>query len=222
MVAREPDIFILTEVEMTEQACRGILRVKTQRESESTTLGLANPENLSISFSYIDIREYPICIGDNPGGRRGTPLSIEWKHFSEVQIGLEEYEDARPERRNHSALAMGETHRYDLLRRSGYSQKDIRIQTKPVNIERAQRKHTLATLNLAPLQELQQAISRKTLNALTFGARKRKERKMMESFASLELKGREHESDKMYELQGRKRESETTVRLSLLESSSEI
>jgi hypothetical protein len=221
MVARETDI-IFTEVEslgsMTEQACRGILRVKTQRESVSTTLGLANPEQLSISFSYIDIREYPICIGDNPAGSRGTPLSIEWKHFSEVQIGLEEYEDARPERRDHCALAMGETHRYDLLRRSGYSPKDIRIQTKPVNIQRANRKHTLATLNLAWLQEIQQAISRKTLNVLTFGARKRKERRMMESFASPELKGREYESDKMY---GRKRESETTVRLSLLESSPE-
>jgi hypothetical protein len=207
---------------MTEQACRGILRVKTQRESVSTTLArLANPEQLSISFSYIDIREYPICIGDNPGGSRGTPLSIEWKHVSEVQIGLEEYEDARPERRNHSALAMGETYRYDLLRRSGYSQKDIRIQTKPVNMERAQRKHTLATLNLAPLHELKQAISRKTLSVLTFGARKRKERRMMESFASPMLKGREHESDNMYELKGRNRGSETTERLSLLECSSE-
>jgi hypothetical protein len=194
MVAREPDIYILTEVEMTEQACRGILKVKTQRESASTTFGLDNPENLSVSFSHIDIREYPICIGDNPGGRRGTPLSIEWNHFSEVQIGLDEYEDARPERRNHIALAMGETHRYDLLRRSGYSRQDIQIQTKPVNIERAQRRHTVATLHLEPLQKLQQSIFRKTLNVLSFGTRKSKERRMMEPFAPPELKGRKRES----------------------------
>jgi hypothetical protein len=225
MVAREIDIYY-TEFEnlgsvMTEHARHGngILRVKTQRESVSTMLGLANPEKLSISFSFIDIREYPICIGDNPGGNKGTPLSIEWVHVSQVQIGLEEYEDARPERRSHSALAMGEIVRYDLLRRLGYSRMDIRIQTKPVNIERAQRKRTLATLNLAPLQELQQAISRKTLNVLTFGARKRNERRMMESFASLELKEREQDSDKSHKLEGRKRECEKTE--SFHETSSE-
>jgi hypothetical protein len=216
--------FIITEFEnlgsiMPDQARRGILRVKTQRESVSKTLGLANPEKLSISFSFIDIREYPICIGDNPGGSRGTPLSIEWVHVSEVQIGLEEYEDARPERRNRSALAMGESVRYDLLRRSGYSLMDIRVGTKPVNIGRIQRKQTMATLNLAPLHELQQAISRKTLNILSFGARKRKERRMMESFASPELKERIEDSDKLHELTGRKREIERTEEL--LETSSE-
>jgi hypothetical protein len=217
MVARETDIF-MNLGGMTEQARRGILSVKTQRESVSPTLVLpvANREKLSVRFSCIDIREYPICIGDNPGGRTGTPLSIEWEHVLEVQLGLEEYEESRPERRNHNALSMGETVRYDMLLRLGYSRLEIRTQTKPVNIERARRKHTAATLNLAPLQEFHQAISRKTLNALTFGARKRKERRMMESFASPELKGREPESDTMHELKGRKRESVKTDPLSEL------
>lgn len=209
MVARETDIFISSEVEelgsMTGEARRGILKVKTQRESESTSSLLANPQKSSVSFSCIDIREYPICIGDSPAGNTGTPLSIYWEHFSEVRIGLEEYEKARPDRRDHNALSMGETVRYELLLRIGYTRVEIRNRTKPVNIERAQRKHTLATLNLAGMQEVQQAISRKTLNILTFGARKRKERRMMESFVSPELKGGEHDSKKMHELKGRAR-----------------
>jgi hypothetical protein len=200
MVAKGTDKFILAEVEdlldgMTDQVRRSILSVRTQRESESMKSGQSSHEKIT-SFSYIDIREYPMCIGDNPGGSVGTPLSIEWKHVSEVQIGLEEYEDSRPERRSHSALAMGETVRYEILRRSGYTRKDIQSQTKPVNIERAGRKRTLETLNLARLHEFREALSRKTLNVLSFGARKRKERMMMESFASPELKGRERESDK--------------------------
>jgi hypothetical protein len=202
MVAKGTDKFILAEVDiedlidgMTEQAHRGILSVRTQRESMSRKSGLTSHEK-TLSFSFIDIREYPMCIGDNPGGSVGTPLSIEWKHVSEVQIGLEEYEDSRPERRSHSALAMGETVRYEILRRSGYTRKDIQSGTKPVNIERAGRKRTLETLNLARLHEFRESLSRKTLNVLSFGARKRKERLLTGSFSSPELKGRERESDK--------------------------
>jgi hypothetical protein len=200
MVARETDIFIVTEVEnldgMTEEARRGILRVKTQRESVSTVstkVGLASHDKLSISFSFIEIREYPICIGDNPAGLTGTPLSIEWKHFSEVQIELEEYEKERPARRNLSGLAMGEKVRHDMLRRIGYSIVDIRSGTKPVNIDRAQRRRTVENMKLDKLHEIRENLSRNTWNALTFGGRKRKEKKLMEVVNSIEFKGKESE-----------------------------
>jgi hypothetical protein len=143
--------------------------------------GLPTDEKLSLSFSSVDIREYPICIGDNPGGSGGTPLSIEWKHVSEVQLGLEEYENARPERREKNALRMGAHVRHEILRRADYSRNEISMQTKPVDIERVQRRRTVATLRYARLQELQETIFRRSINILTFGARKRKEREMMKS-----------------------------------------
>jgi hypothetical protein len=218
MVTREPGLVCLTQADnldgVTEHLPHGILIVKTQRVSVSGTSsedlakacqcrralrmqkkGLPTDEKLSLSFSCIDIREYPLCIGDNPGGKGGTPLSIEWTHVSEVRIGLEEYETSRSERRDHSSLWMKASIRDDILKRSGYSIKDIRIQTKPVNIDRAQRRRTLETLSYGWFQELQETISRKIMNILTFGARKRKEREMMKSFASLDVgKGLRKES----------------------------
>jgi hypothetical protein len=198
MVARETDKADNLVGGVTEHLPRGILIVKKcvsgipsddlakarqcRRALRMKTLGLPSDEKLSLKFSQIDIREYPICIGDNPGGSSGTPLSIEWKHVSEVKIGVEEYESSRPAPRDHGSLWMKASIRDDILKRIGYSIKDIRTGTKPVNIERARRKSTVTTLGLGRLHELQEKISRKSMNILSFGARKRKERELMKSF----------------------------------------
>jgi hypothetical protein len=176
---RESVVSVISSEEMAEAACQCRSELRMKKE------GLPTDEKLSLSFSSVDIREYPICIGDNPGGSGGTPLSIEWKHVSEVQIGLEEYENARPERRDQSTMRMGAHVREEILRRAGYSRMEIVMQTKPVDIERAHRRQTVTTLRYARWQELRETIFRSSMNILTLGARKRKEREMMKSFASL-------------------------------------
>jgi len=151
-----------------------------QRVLRKQRLGLLSDENVSVSFSSIEIRDYPICVGDNPGGTSGTPISIEWKHSSQGSIGLEEYEKTRPQRRCRSGLVMPALAREERLRSMGYSSNELRTLTRPVNIDRRNRRRTLETLQLSSLHEFNEKIARKTLNFLSFGAKKRQEKKLLD------------------------------------------
>ena len=81
-------------------------------------------------------------------------------------------------------LKMPSRHREDLLRRLGYSRRDIMEGTKEANIARGRRKRTMETMTLAPAQELLELARRATLNATVKRASKKKEREMMECFRS--------------------------------------
>ena len=49
----------------------------------------------SVSFSTIEIREYPRTLGDHPAVTGGAPpLSIEWDHVHQWILQLDEYEAA--------------------------------------------------------------------------------------------------------------------------------
>ena len=37
-----------------------------------------NTTTTKVSFSVVQLREYPIIVGDNPGGRAGCPITIDW------------------------------------------------------------------------------------------------------------------------------------------------
>ena len=50
---------------------RSILKTSKSRSSR---------KNLKASFSTLEIREYDITLGDNPGGSQGPPLTLDWKY----------------------------------------------------------------------------------------------------------------------------------------------
>ena len=69
----------------------------------------------TVSFSTVEFREYPICVGDNPGALLGIPVSIDWGYnedeTSNTFLDIDEYEAARPERRSKDELIMTATDR---------------------------------------------------------------------------------------------------------------
>jgi len=100
----------------------------------------------STSFSTLEIREYPITLGDNPGGAQGPPISLGWKHNKRRTqvIQLEEYEDKRPQRRSRKEMHMADDiRRCRLIREKGVSAKDINKATKAANSVRRQRRKTI-------------------------------------------------------------------------------
>merc|ERR550539_1145814 len=60
------------------------------------------------SFSNIEIREYDITLGDNPGGADGPPISLDWNYneiFTQV-MDVDIYEEHRPPRRTRLEMYM--------------------------------------------------------------------------------------------------------------------
>jgi hypothetical protein len=174
---------------------RGILIIRCQRESLSNEtrdrLMIAARERRAerrtsqvcqVSFDSITIREFPIMLGDNPGGLAGPPLTIQWKPHSTFTVPFEEYEETRPPRRSRSEMAIPPRHRQEMLRSAGYARGEIQEGTRPVNICRAQRARTKETQALDPASEIVEKIMRKTRNVMSLGALKRRERKFLEPY----------------------------------------
>ncbi len=81
-----------------------------------------------VQFSTIEIREYPITLGDNPGGRSGPPISLGWDYSISSKMNLDTYESRRDPtiRRSISEFYISSQDRVcALLKTDGCSMKDI-------------------------------------------------------------------------------------------------
>lgn len=95
------------------------------------------------SFSTLEIREYPITLGDNPGGAQGPPISLDWEHNKKQTkvIPLEMYEELRPPRRTRHEMHMAHNlRRWRLIREKGYTLKDLEEASRAAEAVRKQRK----------------------------------------------------------------------------------
>lgn len=136
----------------------------------------------ALRFGNVSIREYPVIVGDNPGGISGPPLSIGWEYYDEMTVDLISYEEQRPPRRQGREMLVPVDVRFQRLRTAGYSRSEIVALTKPVNVARTQRRRTLDTLHLQPIQMFNERFAKKTMSLITGGRRKRHEKKLMQSF----------------------------------------
>jgi len=132
--------------------------------SKSKTLSNEN-NNITRSrlrFSTLTVREYPRILGDNVTVM-GPPISISWQHDVESVYELEDYEDAcKYTRRTQAELKMPSRYRDEILRGYGYSRKEIQGACKKSTIARNQRKRTIETIRLQPLEELLEKAVKKT------------------------------------------------------------
>ena len=133
-------------------------------------------EPKSVSFSTVRFREYPIRIGDSPAVSRGVPLTIDWDHTCEYELGLEEFEVVRPTRRLPLEFKMGSLDRVKLLKKMGYGHLDIKEGMKAANVGRSRRQRTRELLHFEQVQEMLERIKRASLNATVRRYQKRKER----------------------------------------------
>jgi hypothetical protein len=159
----------------------------TSKDSESsrslTHLHDADsPNRKKVSFSTLETREYLICIGDNPCVTLGTPITLDWAHGGEILCSVEEYEEHRPPPRTMAQLRIPSQCRNDMLKRIGYSRRDIMDGAKHATIAHNRRKRTIETLGLAAAEEFLELVRRATMNATIRCSAKRKERELLEPY----------------------------------------
>lgn len=133
----------------------------------------------AVRFSMIEIREYPIVVGDNPAIMTGTPITIDWEHVDEIDCTVDDFEASKPPPRTMLEIRLPAKNRDDILKAQGFSLKERQIGMKVANTTRGQRRRTLELMKLSRAQEAIERAKRATLNATIHRARKRKERELL-------------------------------------------
>ena len=168
---------------------RSILLVKTQSEALLST----NDDSYSlfraarrrrrkvviaggVAFGTCEIREYPMTLGDNPGGNWGPPLTISWDFQSTVILAVDEFETEHPSRRTSSQMIIPIKLREDILMKAGFTRGEIQAGLKQVNLNRNRRKRTIELLHLTTLQEMAEKAARTASNILFRRKKKTSER----------------------------------------------
>ncbi|CAB9530693.1 expressed unknown protein [Seminavis robusta] len=153
-----------------------------EEEKAPPALNDSSSKNNKVTFTDVVVREYPICLGDNPAVMIGAPLSIGWEVQSEGKLSLDDYESSRPDRRRSEELRIPSFVRETMLKSSGYSRMDIQKGVKDVNISRNRRKRTNETHQLYKAQELAERLVRASLNATVRRSQKKQEKDLIQHF----------------------------------------
>jgi len=88
-----------------------------------------------VSFSCVEIRKYPIILGDNPSCQKGAPLSIDWNYFEKNDHFIDDYElERNGNRRSKCEFKVGPVARKRILKEeSGVTEERIRYAIMAVN-----------------------------------------------------------------------------------------
>lgn len=80
-----------------------------------------NPKK-NVSFAVVEVREYPIILGDSPACSTGAPISIGWNASASASYTIDEWEGERfIARRPKADLRVPASRRVELLLGAGYS-----------------------------------------------------------------------------------------------------
>lgn len=175
---RRSSLLVVSEKESWDKT------VHSQRLSQRLADRGIGKADYGLRFSDLNIREYSIMPGDNPGGNIGPPLTLQWTPHSEISVSLDEYEQARPDRRHGSELCIPAFDRTSMLQDEGYSRAEIQAYQKPVAIDRRLRRRSNSLTHLDGFMLMREKMTRKLANAATLGRRKREERKYLEPFVA--------------------------------------
>lgn len=137
-----------------------------------------------VHFSNVEIRYYPMIIGDNPSVSDGCPVTIDWEPIGISLASLDEFENVRRNtRRHYSDIIMDKSARYDILVSSGHDSTDIfkaQRSSKSMRNERMLNSfHSRVNSRQVEMEEKIQMLSRAFVNAVT--NRKKKERRYLNS-----------------------------------------
>ena len=114
-----------------------------------------------VRFSTVEVREYPMILGDNPAVRCGPSITIDWRPFSRNFFHVETHVRMTPyPRRKPTEMAMPFFHREFLMKASGYTHKEILECTKQANIIKTQRAKTLRKLQMAQVEEMGESVKK--------------------------------------------------------------
>mmetsp|Transcript_19057 Transcript_19057/g.47133 ORF Transcript_19057/g.47133 Transcript_19057/m.47133 type:complete len:238 (+) Transcript_19057:155-868(+) len=141
---------------------------------------ISKPSSLSdqrsVSFSSIEVREYPLCMGDNPGCLRGVPISMGWTYTEEKALSLDEYEESRGEPCELTAIPPHK--RFEMLQGTKlYTRCEIMKTLQKVEADRERRK--ASSLDSEKFEAYIEDLKRGFLNKTFRRKKKQKEREML-------------------------------------------
>jgi hypothetical protein len=150
---------------------------------ESFRLHHYNYNPKMVTFSTIEVREYPIIPGDNPASLSGVPLTIDWIPVETASCNVDEYEANKPPPRQMFELRMPSSYRKDLLQTLGFPRSELVASVRTVNIFRNQRRRTVETMQFCKAEEALEKVKRAALNVTLWRSKKAQERKFLQKFA---------------------------------------
>jgi hypothetical protein len=148
----------------------------------STNRNQKSKKELHVNFASLEIREYPIQMGDSPASASGIPITIGWEYSVVHQcLPIDDYEELRPERRSQHELKMDPLHRLRLLKEqdNGSSTDEIREGIQQVDQARMKRRRTVERLRFAPIEETWEAICRVAVRSTVRRSRCREYRRYL-------------------------------------------
>jgi len=106
------------------------MRVKSQYESLQQR-GLSQIDGRTATgkaeFAFLEVREYPMVLGDNPSCCEGPPVTLDWAHDPKTMfiLDVDTFEKLRGERRPTSQMILSRSVRERSLLKIGFSKKDM-------------------------------------------------------------------------------------------------
>ncbi|KAI2497489.1 hypothetical protein MHU86_16991 [Fragilaria crotonensis] len=152
------------EYQASPPGMRGILRVKSLFESLQLCglkgAGLRKESQRTV-FSTLEVREYPMILGDNPSCLEGPPISIDWAHDPSTQFILDvnTFERMRGIRRRSDELVLSRSAREKRIKAIGFSSNDI---AKVVRQVRKERHHRMVSSQQSSLDPIHEAVESAT------------------------------------------------------------
>jgi len=117
---------------------------------------------LHVKFTFIQIRDYSITLGDNPSCSYGPPISLDWEYDENEAISLDQYEKMRLSRRKIYQMQLLSRQRVDLLRHvAGTTDDEMQVAMHAVRKIQNMRGKTKALLLFSKLEEAAESASRK-------------------------------------------------------------
>mmetsp|Transcript_28573 Transcript_28573/g.63538 ORF Transcript_28573/g.63538 Transcript_28573/m.63538 type:complete len:435 (+) Transcript_28573:85-1389(+) len=118
---------------------------------------------LGVSFHTVEVREYPITIGDNPSVIYGPPVAIDWDFDDRIEVGVDEFELCRSSegRRKGDEMRLDPSAREELVRQSGHTQKDVAEAVRQVGRDRRSRRRSVHNLPIMKFDEVLESGGRK-------------------------------------------------------------
>ncbi|CAJ1950846.1 unnamed protein product [Cylindrotheca closterium] len=110
-----------------------------------------------VRFDSVEVREYPIILGDNPSCRQGPPITIGWEPKSDVFTPVDEFEKLRSEERHSDPdeMFVSSFNRIDILKKLGFSRRDIKKASSKASKLRKKRDETSQhEQKIEPLRQL--------------------------------------------------------------------
>lgn len=99
-----------------------------------------------VSFKDVEIRKYPIILGDNPACSSGVPVTIDWTHDEGRIQKIEDYENSHAPRKDIFEMYLSAKARIQMLN-DDYSKEEMKQVYLDIAKIQRQRKRTVVTLD---------------------------------------------------------------------------